>query len=66
MLSGNLINTAESFNDLLIGIAHNISVTNLKYDIKIGLLDERNGVAEIKKDEVEMVTHQLAMNKFVK
>ena len=46
-MSGNLINTAESFNDLLIGMANNISVTKMEYTIKMGLLDERIGKAEI-------------------
>jgi len=64
-LSGNTITTAENFTVLLLGLANNMSVTHLSYEVSPAILPSANNPAGIDETELTLLEDQLRLNKFI-
>jgi Leucine-rich repeat (LRR) protein len=64
-LTGNLITTAENFTVLLLGMANNMSVTQLSYDVSPAILPKANNPAGIDQTELTLLEDQVRLNKFI-
>mgnify|MGYP006099244325 CR=1 FL=1 len=64
-LSGNMITTAENFTVLLLGMANNMSVTQLSYDVSPAILPQARNPEGIDQTELTLLEDQVRLNKFI-
>ena len=64
-LSGNAITTADNFTALLLGMADNMSVTQLSYEVSPAILPGANNRLGIDEEDLPLLDEQLRLNRFI-